>query len=280
MDISKSAMMTNLRFCRAAHKRGLVHQIGQIGAGKAGRAARDHGKIHIIGQRNLARVHAQNFLAALARPDAARPRGGQSGPGRSSAGSSTSGRLVAAIRITPSFDSKPSISTSKRVQRLLALVVSAAEACAAMAADRVNFIDEDDAGRVLLALLEQVANAARADADEHLDEVRTGNREERNVRFAGNGARQQGLARSRRPDEQHALRNASAELLEFLRILQEVDDLVKLFLGFVDSGHVLERGLLLLRGQQTRARLAEAQRLVSAGLHLPHHENPERRPAG
>ena len=33
-------------------------------------------------------------------------------PGRSSAGSSTSGRLVAAIRMTPSFDSKPSISTS------------------------------------------------------------------------------------------------------------------------------------------------------------------------
>ncbi len=33
-------------------------------------------------------------------------------PGRSNAGSSTSGRLVAAIRMTPSFDSKPSISTS------------------------------------------------------------------------------------------------------------------------------------------------------------------------
>ncbi len=33
-------------------------------------------------------------------------------PGRSSAGSRTSGRLVAAIRMTPSFDSKPSISTS------------------------------------------------------------------------------------------------------------------------------------------------------------------------
>ena len=32
-------------------------------------------------------------------------------PGRSSAGSSTSGRLVAAIRMTPSLDSKPSIST-------------------------------------------------------------------------------------------------------------------------------------------------------------------------
>ena len=33
-------------------------------------------------------------------------------PGRSSAGSSTSGRLVAATRMTPSFDSNPSISTS------------------------------------------------------------------------------------------------------------------------------------------------------------------------
>ena len=34
-------------------------------------------------------------------------------PGRSNAGSRTSGRLVAAIKITPSLDSKPSISTSK-----------------------------------------------------------------------------------------------------------------------------------------------------------------------
>ena len=65
------------------------------------------------------------------------------------------------------------------VQRLLALVVAAAEAGAAMAADGVDFIDEDDAGRVLLALLEQVAHARRADADEHLDEVRAADREER-----------------------------------------------------------------------------------------------------
>ena len=177
--------------------------------------------------------------------------------------------------MTPSFDSKPSISTSKRVQRLLALVVSAAQACATMAADGVDFIDEDDAGRVLLALFEQVANAARADADEHLDEVGTGNGEERHVGFAGDGAREQSLAGSRRPDEQHALGNAAAELLELLRIFQEVDDFLQLFLGLVDSGDVLERGLLLLRGQQARAGLAEAQGLVSAGLHLAHHENPD-----
>ena len=163
----------------------------------------------------------------------------------------------------------------QRVQRLLALVVPAAQACAAVAADGVNFVNEDDAGRVLLALLEKIAHAARAHADEHLDEVRTGNREERNIGFAGNRARKQRLARARRPDEQHALGNAPAELLEFLRVFQEIDDLVELFLGLVDSGHVLERGFLLLRRQQPRAGLSEAQRFVSAGLHLPHHEDPE-----
>src|SRR5580693_833138 len=65
-------------------------------------------------------------------------------PGRSRAGSSTSGRLVAAI--------KP---------------------------DSVDFVDEDDAGRVLLALLEHVAHPRRTHANEHLHEVGTGDGEER-----------------------------------------------------------------------------------------------------
>ena len=83
------------------------------------------------------------------------------------------------------------------VQRLLALVVAAAEAGAAMTADRVDLVDEDDAGRVLLALLEQIADARGADADEHLDEVGAADREERNVRFTRDRAREQRLAGAR-----------------------------------------------------------------------------------
>src|SRR5919106_1466904 len=79
-------------------------------------------------------------------------------PGRSSAGSRTSGRFVAAMR-----------------------------------ANRVDLVDENDARRVLLALLEQVAHARGADADEHLDEIGAADRKERDVGFAGDGARQQGL---------------------------------------------------------------------------------------
>ena len=45
------------------------------------------------------------------------------------------------------------------VQRLLALVMTAAEAGAAVTTDGVDLVDEDDAGCVLLGLLEHVAHA-------------------------------------------------------------------------------------------------------------------------
>ena len=44
---------------------GFVHQIREIGAGKSRSAARDHREIHIVRERHLASVHAENFLAAL-----------------------------------------------------------------------------------------------------------------------------------------------------------------------------------------------------------------------
>ena len=101
------------------------------------------------------------------------------------------------------------------VQGLLALVVAAAEAGAALPADGVDLVDEDDAGRVPLRLVEQVAHAAGADADEHLDELGARDREERHARLAGDGAREQRLAGSRRADQQHAARDARAERANF-----------------------------------------------------------------
>src|SRR4029078_6075864 len=156
------------------------------------------------------------------------------------------------------------------VERLLASGVAAPQARAAMAADRVDLVDEDDARRVLLALLEEVADARGADADEHLDEVRAGDREERDVGLAGDGAREQRLAGAGRAHEQHALRDAPTELLELLRLLEELDDLLELLLRLVDPGDVLERHLLLRAGGQLGAALPERQGLVPAALHLPH----------
>ncbi len=160
------------------------------------------------------------------------------------------------------------------VQRLLALVIAAAEAGAAMTADRVDLVDEDDAGRVLLGLLEHVAHARGADADEHLDEVGARNGEERHVGFARDRARDQRLAGAGRADQQHAARNASAEALEFSGVAQELDDLLQILLGLVDAGDVLEGDAAMRLGEHFRARLAKAHRLAGAALHLPRQEDP------
>ena len=107
-------------------------------------------------------------------------------------------------------------------------------------------------GAFFLRLLEQVAHAAGADADEHLDEVGAGDREERHVRLAGDGAGEQRLAGAGRADQQHALRDAAAEALELLRIVQELDDLLQLLLGLVDAGDVVEGDAAMRLGEQLR----------------------------
>ncbi len=160
------------------------------------------------------------------------------------------------------------------VERLLALVIAAAETGAAMAADRVDLVDEDDARRILLGLFEHVAHAAGADADEHFDEVRAGYGEERHIGFAGNSARQQRLAGAGRADQQHAARNAAAKPLELCGIAQEFDDLLQIELGFIDAGDILERDAAMRLGEQLGAALAEAERLAAGALHLPRQENP------
>ena len=255
-------------------QRCLVDHVGQIGAGEARCSTSQNAKIDVVGNRHLAGVHAENlFASAHVRTsdnntaiEAARPqqrRIENVGPVRRG----DQNHAVVGLKAVH-FD-------QQLIQGLLALVVSAAEAGAAMASNRVNFVDEDDAGSILLALLEQIADAARTDADEHLDEVRTGDGEERDIGLAGDRAGQQSFAGSRRSDEQHALGDAPAQLLEFLRLAQELDNLLQLFLGFVDTGHILKRDLLLLHREQPGAALAERQRLIAAALHLPDHEEPQ-----
>src|SRR5688572_27612185 len=155
------------------------------------------------------------------------------------------------------------------IERLFALVVAAAEAGAAMPADGVDFVDEDDAGGVLLRLLEHVAHAARANADEHFDEVGARNREERHIGFTRDGTRNQRLAGAGRADQEYTAWNLAAEPLEFSRVAQELDDLLQILLGLVDAGDVLESDAPVRLGEQLCARLAEAERFAARALHLP-----------
>src|ERR1039458_5192406 len=155
-------------------------------------------------------------------------------PGRSRAGSKMSGRLVAPIMTTPSVGSNPSISDSiwLRVCSRSSWpppsppsLFAAPPPGAALAHDRVDLLHEDDRRRLLAGGVEEVADPGRPDSHEHLHEVRTADREERHAGLPGHRPGKQRLAGARGPDEQDALWDLGADLLEPGRRLQEVDDL-------------------------------------------------------
>src|SRR6266404_1345779 len=139
-------------------ERGFVHQVSEIGAGKSRRAARDDADVDIFTERNLARVNLQDALASTN----VRTRNYDT-PIKSSG--SKQGRIqnVRPIRRSDQDHAvvrfKPVHLYQQLIQGLLALVMSSAEARAAMATNSVNLVNEDDAGRILLALLEQIAHA-------------------------------------------------------------------------------------------------------------------------
>src|SRR5438045_3726205 len=79
-------------------------------------------------------------------------------------------------------------------------LLGAQRIAAAAAADGVELVDEHDARLVAPCVAEHLPDARGADARVHLDEIRTAREEKRHLRFAGDRAREQRLARSRRAD--------------------------------------------------------------------------------
>ena len=163
----------------------------------------------------------------------------------------------------------------KLVQGLFALIVSAADAGAAMAADSVDLVHENDAGGALFRLVEHVADAARADADKHLDEIRAGNREERAIGFSGDSFRDQGFTCSWSADAEDPFRDAGAEGGEFCWIFQEVDDLLKLFFGFIATGNIFEGHFIFVFGHQSGRRFAEVHSARADPFHLTREDKIE-----
>ena len=162
--------------------------------------------------------------------------------------------------------------------------MAAAEARAALTAHGVDLVDEDDRGGNFLRLFEEVAHAARADADIHLDKVRAGDRQKLHARLARDGAGQQRFTRARRADKQHALGDARAEVDELARRFQKVDDLLQFLFFLIRTGDVREccGALVVSAGlERRRAELRHAVAAASArgadGEEVPDGENAEHR---
>ncbi len=140
------------------------------------------------------------------------------------------------------------------------------------------------AGATFLRLFEEVAHAARADADIHFDKVRAGDRQKLHACLARDRAGQQRLARARRADEQHALGDARTEVDELARRFQKVDDLLQFLFFLIRTGDVRERRGALVVPAGLKRRRAEFRHAVAAasargadGEEVPDGENAEHR---
>ena len=161
------------------------------------------------------------------------------------------------------------------VEGLLALVMAAHAADAAGLAQGIQFVDEDDAGRLGLGLGEQVPHPGGAQADEHLDELRAAHAEERHPAFAGHGLGEQGLAGARRSDQQNAAGHPAADRGEPSRFLEEFDDLFEFLLGLVHAGDVVEAHPHLVLHVDLGFVLAQRHEPRLLALHALHHEKPD-----
>ncbi len=252
-------------------QRRLVDHVGQVGAGETRRPAGQHVHVHTVIQGLAPGMHLENLLPAeqVGEVDrdlavkAPRTQQGRVEDVRTVGGGDNDDSLVGAETVH---------LHQQLVQGLLTLVVATPEACAPVPPDGIDLVHEDDAGGALLGLLEQVPHPGGAHPDEHLHEVGAADAEEGHPGLAGDRPGQQSLTGARRAEEQHALGNPGAHVVVSLRVLEELDDLLQLFLGLVHPGHVFEGDLLLLGIQKVRPAAPELHHPVAAPLGLLQHE--------
>jgi hypothetical protein len=179
-------------------QRRFVEHVLEVGPNHARRSSRDVFEIDVARQLHFARVHLKNGVAPV-------HRGDRRAPGdRSVRGAAARVENFRAVGCSEHDDAvarvEPVHLDEQLIQRLLALIgAAAAVRSGAALADGVELVDEHDGGRLRFRLLEQLAHARRADADEDLDELGAAGGEKGHAGFAGDGASEQRLARAGGP---------------------------------------------------------------------------------
>ena len=168
------------------------------------------------------------------------------------------------------------------VESLLTFVVSSTHSVTAVAADGVDFVDENQARGGFFALFEHIADATGADADEHFHEVGATDGEEGDIGFAGDGSSEEGFTGTWGADHEDAFGDATAEFLEAFGVAEEFDDLLDLFLGFFDAGDIFKSDFIFVAGEHFGFGLSEAHRSFASHANLltekeveNHHEEEE-----
>mmetsp|Transcript_55823 Transcript_55823/g.145606 ORF Transcript_55823/g.145606 Transcript_55823/m.145606 type:complete len:202 (+) Transcript_55823:761-1366(+) len=149
----------------------LIHEILKIGAAESSSALSHVRQRDLLSQFLVLDVHFENLLTSL---DI-----GQAHLDTPIKAARTQQRVIQDIRaVRGSNDNDPRVALEAihlgqdLIECLFALVIAATHSCTALTTDGVNLINEDDARRLLLGLLEDVAYTRGTDTDEELDELR------------------------------------------------------------------------------------------------------------
>ena len=222
----------------------LVDEVGQVGAAHADGPASDRVQVDVRGQRSVSRVDLQDLEPPLLgrTVDGDVPVESAWAEQRRIEHVGTVGRR----QDDHAFTGGEAVHLREDlVERLLALVVPATQAGPPDSPHGIDFVDEQDAGTVLLGGLEHVAHPAGAHTHEHLDELRARNGEERHTGLAGDCAGQERLAGAGRSVQEHSLGNSASQPLKLLGVLEELDNLLEFGLRVLKPCHLVERGALL-----------------------------------
>ena len=255
---SNSAVVTVFLAIAGRHQRSFVDQVGQVGPHHPRSQAGHAPQVYIRTQSHVANVNLENRFAAvdvgpIDNHDAVESAGPQQ-------------RGVERLRpVGCRHDDHAAVRVKtvhfhqQLIQRLLALIVAAGDVAGPRLPQRIQLVDEDDARRLSLGPVKQVAHPGCANADKHLHEIGAAHAEERHRRLACHCPGQQRLAGSRRADKQDPFGNMAAENLVFLRSLKKIDDFTQLGYCLVNTRHILESAFHVLLSVQLVAAAAECQ---------------------
>ena len=187
-------------------QRGLIQNVRKISTRVPRCLLRDSLKVNPINQRLIARMHLKDLLTSrkirrLNRHLTVKTARTQQGRIQN----------IRTVRRRNQDDVGVRIETihlnQQLVQRLFTLIVTATDAGATLAAHRIDLINKNDRRRRTLSLLEQVTHAGGTHTNEHLNEIGTRNREERNPSLTGNSLSKQRLTGTRRAIQQNTARD-------------------------------------------------------------------------
>mmetsp|Transcript_79622 Transcript_79622/g.161930 ORF Transcript_79622/g.161930 Transcript_79622/m.161930 type:complete len:354 (-) Transcript_79622:755-1816(-) len=217
----------------------LVHQILQVSTAEAGSSLGDFSQSGALSQFLVTDVHVEDLLPALhvrqahghATIKSPWPQQGVVQDVRTIGRCHHDDTAVAFEAIHFSQD---------LIEGLLPLIISTTHASTSLSSNSINLINENNAGRLLLGLLEDIADARSSNPNEEFDEFGGRGLDERHSSLTCQSLGHQSLSGAGRASEQDTTRNLCTDLHKALRSFQKVNDLHQLLLCFIDASYVLK----------------------------------------